>query len=739
MCNAITEYVIRADVTTEEDYARIAYRENLSWALKHRRIDLLRLMFKGLEELLKCLLVAMRDNNIPRLDDWVCKFDPIPVIRDVMICKDLENLQTLCLDLCEILSKCGRRTRTCLHKMFSDPRIVKLIHERAFLSQIDLSVTFFDMLLNLSRVSMLSQNPRIIVDVENEKENLMMDTSWLSSTSVSACASSIRPKCLYPSGVACGRSFTTVADVESTSPSESPLWTSLPSVHHHHRRKYNRVDTEPSSNNLRSTSTDLDDNDDKVKTMISNQDEELLLGIKRTRSLPSLQGTTIKSKDLTQPILHRRMKSARLKSPTQVRISARKSKKHRSFAAEQKMDTFSVRNENALLTLGIPLVSFFALLPFMSNSSKMRIVLRRLDRLLESDPRNCRLLCDANVASKFLHMLPFVSDSLQSVLLSIITRLLMYDVTASQAKLIFRLAQVDRFADRDSDDDRKHQRTHHPSFASESSMLSSSSSSSSSNTVSELQMLLLFLIGQLVERVAPTRYFHLRTPDACMRFPIVKFPSAKVGYTLSFRICVSKEMRFDKSKDPINILALERRDGSVTLRLCFITSSSKEKSLTLCVQRSSRPGGRSGWYNRKDNKTKTQKNIQTACISFESIEWRPGCSWCTVTMTHVNSTVHLFADGKALCHTDLGAKNSAIDFPRSVATGSIGGNGFVGCLGPINLFRGIPRDHKAIQQLHLASSCSVDQPLSRICLISPHGKNVCAREMYVVTLERFDF
>ena len=64
-------------------------------------------------------------------------------------------------------------------------------------------------------------------------------------------------------------------------------------------------------------------------------------------------------------------------------------------------------------------------------------------------------------------------------------------------------------------------------------------------------------------------------------------------------------------------------------------------------------------------------------------------------------------------------KKSAIAFPRSVAMGLIGGKGFVGHLGPISLFRGVPPDHKTLQQLHLASSCSAKQPLSRICLISP--------------------
>ena len=124
-------------------------------------------------------------------------------------------------------------------------------------------------------------------------------------------------------------------------------------------------------------------------------------------------------------------------------------------------------------------------------------------------------------------MLPFVSDSLQSVMLSLITRLLMYDITSSQARLIFRLAKIDRL----DTSEREHSdgRVYHPSFASESSVLSTSS-----NTVSELQMLLLFMIGQLVERVVPTRFFHLRTHNSCLRFSIGKFPSAKVGYTISF-------------------------------------------------------------------------------------------------------------------------------------------------------------------------------------------------------------
>ena len=502
-------------------------------------------------------------------------------------------------------------SRFVLAHRYNDPKIVSLVHDLAFKSQIKLNVEFFEMLLDLSRVctSPVRYNHTI------EKQ---MDTSWLSSTSISACVASIRPQVLYPNGVACGRSFTTVANVESSSSSptrttshgNSPLWTSLPSATLH-RSRYARIDTEPRAV--------------VSLTKISNQDES---GMKRVRSLPLLQNTTKKmsNNDLTEPSLHRRLRSAsRKKSPiirrnrkgksltqlmTLTRIIPHSSeyhsnvtksltrasrsntgKKARRFFAESKDK--SITNQNALLTSGIPLVSFFALLPFLSSSSKMRIVLRKLDALLEADPRNCRLLCDENVAPKFLHMLPFVSDSLQSVMLSLITRLLMYDITSSQAKLIFRLAQIDRF----DTSEREHSdgRVYHPSFASESSVLSTSS-----NTVSELQMLLLFMIGQLVERVAPTRFFHLRTHNSCLRFSIGKFPSAKVGYTISFRIHVSEEMtENNNSNKAINIVAFERRDGSTSLSLCFVRNqdSEKRRSWTLCVQKSSRPGGgRDRWY-----------------------------------------------------------------------------------------------------------------------------------------------
>lgn len=262
--------------------------------------------------------------------------------------------------------------------------------------------------------------------------------------------------------------------------------------------------------------------------------------------------------------------------------------------------------------------------------------------------------------------------------------------------------------------------------------------STSSNTVSELQMLLLFMIGQLVERVAPTRFFDLRTHNSSLRFSIGKFPSAKVGYTISFRIYASEQMRcIEKNNESkaINIVAFERRDGSISFRLCFVRNhdneeEEKKKSWTLCVQRSTRPGGRGGWYNRKDDKTE-KESIQTTSLPFTSMKWRPGRSWCSVTMTHVNSSVMLFVDGKSLSVQNNLTKKSSIVFPRSVATGLIGGNGFVGHLGPISLFRGVPPDDKSLQQLHLASSCSVEQPLTRICLISPDASNVCAREMYV--------
>ena len=132
MCNAIMKYVTRADINTEEDHARVAYRENLTWAFENRRTDMLRLMFTGLEEVLKCLLVTMRQ-HMTRLDAWIHKFDPIPVIRDVMMCESM-NLQTLCLSLCVTLSKCGSRTRASLREkmyvVFERTNILCITHQR---------------------------------------------------------------------------------------------------------------------------------------------------------------------------------------------------------------------------------------------------------------------------------------------------------------------------------------------------------------------------------------------------------------------------------------------------------------------------------------------------------------------------------------------------------------------------------------------------------------------------------
>lgn len=508
---------------------------------------------------------------------------------------DLAHLHFLLLTTIHFLNRTDTRLK--LHDMlFSDSKFVKLVHSRAFKGDIKLSMNFFDMLLSLSRVSMLSpQNDRREATTRcmNNASSftIMMETSWLSRFSVSACSASIRPKHLYPNGVACGRSFTTVVNVisdESVSPSDSPLWTSLP-----RQTNYKRTATEPMTTSSESTSrSDILDRFDVVDTNMQHHDSNS--NIKRVQSLPSLTDT----KALDAPTLHRRMRSDRLKSQSR-RI------KKTSFAEEISIDDVNI--SNALLVLGVPLITFFALLPLVPNSA--RSVLHRLDRLLEVEPKNCRLLCDANIASNFLHMLPFVSDSLQSVMLTMITRLLMYDITSSQAELIFRLAQVNRFGgnDGESEDGRRSRRQNHPSFASETSMFSTSSTS---NTVNELQMLLLFLVGQLVERDAPTRYFHLRSQDSCMRVPISKFPSSKVGYTISFRLCISKETKSISSKKiPINLFALERRDGSSSLKLCFLSFEDEEeeeevknqdeitkKRWTLCVQRISRPGGRGVWY-----------------------------------------------------------------------------------------------------------------------------------------------
>lgn len=99
---------MRADFSMEKDHASSTFRETLIWASKHKRVDLLRLMFKGLDEILKCLLVAM-SNNISRLDEWISTiFDPIPIIKDVQMM--YSTMETSCLTLCETLSRCGSCT-----------------------------------------------------------------------------------------------------------------------------------------------------------------------------------------------------------------------------------------------------------------------------------------------------------------------------------------------------------------------------------------------------------------------------------------------------------------------------------------------------------------------------------------------------------------------------------------------------------------------------------------------------
>ena len=269
-------------------------------------------------------------------------------------CSSVRTFFVLLTNVVRMSTRMLLNSRFALAHRYNDPKIVSLVHDLAFKSQIKLNVEFFEMLLDLSRVctSPVRYNHTI------EKQ---MDTSWLSSTSISACVASIRPQVLYPNGVACGRSFTTVANVESSSSSptrttshgNSPLWTSLPSATLH-RSRYARIDTEPRAV--------------VSLTKISNQDES---GMKRVRSLPLLQNTTKKmsNNDLTEPSLHRRLRSAsREKSP----IHIRQNRKARGFFAESKDK--SITNQNALLTSGIPLVSFFALLPFLSSSSKMRIV-----------------------------------------------------------------------------------------------------------------------------------------------------------------------------------------------------------------------------------------------------------------------------------------------------------------------------------------------------------------------------
>ena len=56
------------------------------------------------------------------------------------------------------------------------------------------------------------------------------------------------------------------------------------------------------------------------------------------------------------------------------------------------------------------------------------------------------------------------------------------------------------------------------------------------------------------------------------------------------------------------------------------------------------------------------------------MEWRPD-DRSTITMTHVNSSVMLFVDGKALSVQNLAKKSDRVS--RSVAMGLIGGKGFV--------------------------------------------------------------
>jgi len=268
------------------------------------------------------------------------------------------------------------------------------------------------------------------------------------------------------------------------------------------------------------------------------------------------------------------------------------------------------------------------LLPY-AEAHVQQVVIKRLSILLELSPCNKRALCQMQVLSTLLRLIPKFEDDVQNYYLQLVASLGLYDIGSEELRLLFDLASLPPKA-------MLHALKSQPSTAS-----SSSSLSLSLRRCEEIQMQLLYVIGRLTERMAPPSFFHFDGATSSLDLePLSRFPASKVGFSFCCWLQINALLGSESS-----LFSMEDSTGNVMFELMFQPSQPELQAQAQSQDQSSHSSVSGAWMTLHAPQTRTlairtmDRVIQLSTSGLESRGWHH------FALMHNRSSLSIFVDG----------------------------------------------------------------------------------------------
>ena len=257
------------------------------------------------------------------------------------------------------------------------------------------------------------------------------------------------------------------------------------------------------------------------------------------------------------------------------------------------------------------------LLPHATPAVQIAVI-RSFGALLDANPANCRALCDMNVPFFLLRIVTKLHEDTRGMYLQLVAQLLRYDIAPEEALLLFKLSNLNlsNFTDVEP------------------------------GVIKEIQMQILYVIGQVVERVAPRSYFNFDGTDGALcTGPVRRFPASTIGYTVE---CWMRLNNF--RNESLSFMTWEWRSAAGSaghgkrLELLFVPAITSDRGVNGAeVQRRHAKVGLvlRLWEDGVEGVTPTMVSE----AAFPSYLWSSVGTWHHLAVTHHETELALFVDG----------------------------------------------------------------------------------------------
>jgi hypothetical protein len=312
------------------------------------------------------------------------------------------------------------------------------------------------------------------------------------------------------------------------------------------------------------------------------------------------------------------------------------------------------------------------LLPSASISTQ-EAVIRRLLRLVDMNPSNCRAFCDMRVPSFILCIVHKIPDEIQQFYLQLVSKLMLYHIGADDVSLLLRLALVES---QEAAEILKRAYVKAPQAERPSMEEQTDEVNALVQRREELQMQIYYIIGCAVERSGPSSYFYFDGTEGTIKSAsITQFPQMSTGYTancwLKLDNVIAKQFSFlrlvDKDSESVLEIFFKQATG-LKFANANPTASSDDQKYYLCLR--TWPSRKVLEHGKKKSSPGTESNFRAVAVQvFQEYPWSCFGDWHHLALTQTKSTVKLHVDGVEVKSNWLYPRRRENDFD-AVAKGS---------------------------------------------------------------------